>query len=91
MPEPRRAALVTGSTSGIGLAIAQRLARSGYKVTLNYATDDSLAAEALNLCREAGLDTVLVKADISTADGCHPPRWTVTNRAFGVIGDGHLG
>src|ERR1035441_5960554 len=69
MPEPRRAALVTGSTSGIGLAIAQRLARSGYKVTLNYATDDNLAAEALNLCREAGLDTVLVKADISTADG----------------------
>jgi NAD(P)-dependent dehydrogenase (short-subunit alcohol dehydrogenase family) len=45
------------------------VARSGYKVTLNYATDDNLAAEALNLCREAGLDTVLVKADISTADG----------------------
>jgi tetratricopeptide (TPR) repeat protein len=68
-PSWAAAALVTGSTSGIGLAIAQRVARSGYKVTLNYATDDNLAAEALNLCREAGLDTVLVKADISTADG----------------------
>src|ERR1022692_2714345 len=69
MPDPRRAALVTGSTSGLALSIAQRLARSGYKVTLNYANDDNRAAAALDLCRESDPDTRLVKADIGTADG----------------------
>jgi glucose 1-dehydrogenase len=69
MSEPPRAALVTGSTSGIGLAIALRLARSGYRVTLNYANDDNRATAALSLCREADPGTRLVKADIGTADG----------------------
>ena len=69
MPDPRNAALITGSTSGIGLAITLRLARSGYAVTLNYASDDNRAAAALSLCREADPNAQLVKADIGTADG----------------------
>lgn len=69
MPASRSAALVTGSTSGIGLAIALRLARTGYAVTLSYANDDGRAAAALSLCREADPDARLVKADIGTADG----------------------
>ena len=69
MPAPRSAALITGSTSGIGLAIAVRLARSGYAVTLSYANDDNRAAAALRLCREADPGAQLVKADIGTADG----------------------
>ncbi len=69
MPVPRNAALITGSTSGIGLAIALRLARSGYTVTLSYAHDDNRAAAALSLCREADPGAQLVKADVGTADG----------------------
>lgn len=69
MPESQRVAIVTGSTSGIGLAIALRLARSGYKVTLNYAADDGRAAAALSQCREADPDAVLFRADIGTAAG----------------------
>jgi NAD(P)-dependent dehydrogenase (short-subunit alcohol dehydrogenase family) len=64
-----RVALVTGSTSGIGLAIATRLIRAGYKTVLNYAADDQRAERALNLCRADDPDTVMVKADLGQATG----------------------
>ena len=69
MPGNDRAALVTGSTSGLGLAIALRLARSGYRVTLSYSSDDQQAERALAQCREASPSAVLVKADLGTAAG----------------------
>lgn len=62
-------ALITGSTSGIGIAIGLRLASAGYKVVLNYANDDARAATALSQCRETARDALLVKANVSTADG----------------------
>src|SRR5580658_3001090 len=82
MPGLQRSALVTGSTSGIGLAIALRLARSGYKVTLSHAADDQRAAAALSLCREADPDALLVKADISKAAGAA----ALINQAIGAFG-----
>jgi 3-oxoacyl-[acyl-carrier protein] reductase len=58
-------AVVTGSTKGIGRAIALRLARSGWSVVLNYASDDQQAAEALRLCQEVTSSVVPQKADVS--------------------------
>ena len=69
MPGNDPAALVTGSTSGLGLAIALRLARSGYRMTLSYSADDQQARRALEACREADPSAVLVKSDIGTAVG----------------------
>ncbi|HRV61123.1 MAG TPA: SDR family NAD(P)-dependent oxidoreductase, partial [Solirubrobacterales bacterium] len=45
----KRAALVTGGSGGIGLAIARRLAESGYAVTISGRREDKLlkAAEGL--------------------------------------------
>ncbi|MDX7953840.1 3-hydroxybutyrate dehydrogenase [Lichenihabitans sp. Uapishka_5] len=51
MPDPHRCAVVTGSTSGIGLAVAQALARQGVDVMLNgFGAPDAVAA----LCAEIG-------------------------------------
>src|ERR1041385_244211 len=60
-----RTAVITGSTKGIGRAIALRLAESGFNVVLNYATDDARAEEALSLCRRANQDVLLRRADVS--------------------------
>jgi 3-oxoacyl-[acyl-carrier protein] reductase len=69
MANPPRAALVTGSSSGTGLAIATRLIRGGYKTVLNSSADDQRAERALSVCRAADPDTVMVKADLSQAAG----------------------
>jgi len=52
MPNQRRVAVITGSTSGIGLAIAKRLLHAEYRVTLNYANNDERASKALAECME---------------------------------------
>jgi NAD(P)-dependent dehydrogenase (short-subunit alcohol dehydrogenase family) len=63
-----RTALVTGSTSGIGMAIATRLLNAGHKVVLNYSTNDQRAAEALDRCSSISPTVLLVKADVSDSD-----------------------
>jgi len=60
-----RYALVTGSTKGIGLAIASRLIDKGYFVYINYAGDDEAAA-FLNL---DGAKHKIVKADLAEISG----------------------
>ncbi len=65
MPDGQRTAVVTGSSGGIGKAIAMRLLRSGVGVVLNYSNNDRQAADTLSECRAIGPKVILVKADIS--------------------------
>ena len=62
-------AVITGGTRGIGLAIAQRLARDGYDVLITYRGDDEAAATARTSLAETGRRIEVLAADISTADG----------------------
>ncbi len=61
-------ALVTGGSRGIGRAVAIRLARQGYKVIINYQSNDAAAEETLALIREEGGDGELLRFDVSNRE-----------------------
>lgn len=63
-------ALVTGSSGGIGLAIAQGLAEAGAQVVLHGRNADKLKQAAEAIARQyPGAQVSTVQADIATADG----------------------
>ncbi|HEX5447783.1 MAG TPA: SDR family oxidoreductase [Candidatus Saccharimonadales bacterium] len=57
--------LVTGSSSGIGQAIAIRFAREGAKVIINYRANKEGGEETLARIKEITNDCMLVQADVS--------------------------
>jgi NAD(P)-dependent dehydrogenase (short-subunit alcohol dehydrogenase family) len=61
---PARAALITGGSSGIGLAIARALGEEGYGLTLSARRPDKLEAAADSL-REQGLEVQAVPANMT--------------------------
>ncbi|HYU75695.1 MAG TPA: glucose 1-dehydrogenase [Ktedonobacteraceae bacterium] len=61
----RKTVVITGSTKGIGKAIALHLAQQPYNIVLNYASDTRQAQETLALCQQATPHVLLVKADVS--------------------------
>lgn len=68
MRQARQTAIVTGSSRGIGRAIAVRLLESGYSVALNYSTNEEQAAATLAYCRKIDPAVILIKADVSRTD-----------------------
>jgi enoyl-[acyl-carrier protein] reductase III len=68
---------VTGGSSGLGRAIAERFARSGTDVFINYHADDAAAAEAVAAVEAAGGIPHLVKADVGTLAGVEELMGTV--------------
>jgi 3-hydroxybutyrate dehydrogenase len=62
----RKTALVTGSTSGIGLGIAQALAGAGCNVVLNgLGEDDTIETTRQELDAKAAGDVIFIKADMT--------------------------
>lgn len=64
-----KTALVTGSTAGIGHAIAKGLAASGASVVINGRGQDKVNA-AVRKLEETGAKVRGIAADVSTASGC---------------------
>jgi len=63
------AILVTGGSSGLGRALAERFAGDGNQVFINYHANDEAAAEAEAAVVAAGGVPHLIKADVGTVEG----------------------
>lgn len=57
-------AIVTGSSRGIGRAIAVRLARHGGTIVVNFLVNEDKAQETAELVREAGGQAIVVQANV---------------------------
>ncbi|MCQ8240022.1 SDR family oxidoreductase [Rhizosaccharibacter radicis] len=60
-----RSVIVTGSSTGIGAAIAERLATDGWAVTVNYSGNEAAAEALRNKLVAAGGRAIAVRADVS--------------------------
>lgn len=60
-----KVALVTGASRGIGKGIAQRLARLGAHVVVNYRSSEQSAVEVVQQINETGGQSIAVQADVS--------------------------
>ncbi|HIM55218.1 MAG TPA: 3-oxoacyl-ACP reductase FabG [Candidatus Latescibacteria bacterium] len=60
-----RVALVTGSSTGLGKAVAFGLARSGARGALNYFNNEERAAETFGEFQAEGFEGVMLRGDVS--------------------------
>lgn len=65
-----KAAIVTGSATGIGAAVAQKLAARGASVVINYTKSRNEAEETQAAIQKIGAQSILVQADVSNDDDC---------------------
>jgi len=63
-----KVAIVTGSSRGLGRAIAQELAWHGAKVTINYYQHKELAEELLSQLQDQGCQAICVQAGVAHPD-----------------------
>lgn len=68
MPRLDKVALVTGSSKGIGKAIAIKLAKDGFDLVINYRSNEDVAREVGLLCESFGVKVLVVKADVTRPD-----------------------
>jgi len=65
-----RVAVITGSGSGIGQAIAERLAKEGANCVIDYVDHVEEADQTIDKIKAAGGKAVLVQADVSVVADC---------------------
>ncbi|MGV3578846.1 SDR family NAD(P)-dependent oxidoreductase [Brevundimonas sp.] len=64
-----KVAIVTGGGRDIGRDVSRVLAREGAKVVINFANDESSAAETLESVKAAGGEAIICRADVTTQAG----------------------
>lgn len=66
-PEPRRVALISGGSRGIGAATVLRLAQDGWDVAFCYRSDDESARAVEKAAGELGARVLAIRADMASA------------------------
>ena len=66
--QDQKVALVTGASKGIGQAICVELAKSGYRIVVNYKSDEKGAVNTLEMVRKEGSDGNIMQFDVSNFD-----------------------
>lgn len=66
--QSEKVALVTGASKGIGQAISVELAKSGYRIVVNYMSDEKGALDTLEMVRKVGSDGQIMQFDVSNFD-----------------------
>ena len=69
MPESKQVALVTGSATGIGRAVALRFARQGMAVAVNYSRSEKEARETLADVKKLGVPAILCQCNVADEAG----------------------
>ncbi|PSK57169.1 MULTISPECIES: SDR family oxidoreductase [Streptomyces] len=83
-PESNRVALVTGGSGGIGRVVAERLARDGFAVAVQYAGNRAKAEETVAAINATGGRALAVGGDVADEDAMGTAFDTVRS-AFGGI------
>jgi len=60
-----KTALITGASRGIGRAIAERLARDGFTVIVNYAGNEASAEQTVQVINANGGHALAIQADVA--------------------------
>src|SRR2546430_4647764 len=84
LPLAGKVAIVTGSGKGIGRATAQRLARAGADIVINYRSNAGAAAETRASIEELGRRCIEVQADVSQEEEV-TRLFTEANQALGPV------
>ncbi|MBX3497307.1 MAG: glucose 1-dehydrogenase [Parvibaculum sp.] len=70
MPLKNKVAIVTGSATGLGAAVALRLADQGCNVVINYTKSEAEAKETLAACEAKGVEAILGQGDVGEDADC---------------------
>jgi 3-oxoacyl-[acyl-carrier protein] reductase len=83
--QSQKVAIVTGASGGIGAAVAERLAKDGFTVVVNYAGNAASADAVVARIEAAGGRAVAAQADIADAQAVRR-MFESAEAAFGGVG-----